>query len=406
MTQLSDTKPKTATKTSKESKLGYEVLYGRHSDGIQVPLSASPESSAYPSTGSALLDSFVSQAIAEPISLQHLTLIDVANLRTKQPPTKQAIATKRPEVNTARPQAKTKPPKPPANPLLKTGREVSPLSEAPPTSTETAPAPSVPSTQDSRKPEQPLISKAFSDQPPAAAEPDTIDLTAVDSVGSAIQQPPTQRPAKTQQPASQQATENQTVAKPAIDKSPEEKPPGPRQSAPSAAAVSPVPATHTRTKPVNAPISDSKVARDSAAAVGLIDISDTLLFGGDHQNLASTDPFISESHPQGSETGILSYLSQQVSAFTVDELQNGFPHNTDPKVINRPDPPKHATVLGLQHFKLGKLDEKAAIPSQQTDNGNARSTTEPEINALSQQVNDLNRKIAELSQKLAQVTQE
>ncbi|MEO1622277.1 MAG: hypothetical protein AAFU53_14755, partial [Cyanobacteria bacterium J06632_3] len=102
MTQLSDTKPEKATKTSKERKLGYEVLYGRHSDGIQVPLSASPESSAYPSTGSALLDSFVSQAIAEPISLQHLTLIDVANRRTKQLPTKQEISAKQPEVKTVR----------------------------------------------------------------------------------------------------------------------------------------------------------------------------------------------------------------------------------------------------------------------------------------------------------------
>jgi len=386
MIQLSDTKKTLDTSTlakklagrsshtakeSAKSKLGYEVLYRRHDSPIQVPLSFGKKSPPS-STGSALLDSFVNQAIAEPISLQHLYLVNVAN----------------------QPQKTTSPVR---------RQPVSPPAEKP-----------------SEKPAQSATPKALSDEPPTAAEPNVI--------GRPVRRPIEKVPAAKISVVAKTPTAKTHVAKTPtvkahVAKISKAKTPTAKQSVakqhrplPSIPADrkqrTSAPAKVTHQKPVlTAPVNSGKSARDSAAAVGLIDINDTLLFGGDHQNLASTDPFISDSNPQNNDTGVLSYLSQQVSAFTVGKLQSGFPNNTDPKVIHRPDPPKHKTVLAIRDFKLSQLDSEdpSAQQNQQTTMNNTRAqnvaANAPEFKALSQQVNALNRQIADLSQKLAQVTQ-
>ncbi len=330
------TEQRSAKQIPLEASLGYEVLYGGRLSSIQVPLSVSTASKSYRSTGSALLDSFVSDYFAESIALQHLRLV---NVESQQPPFKEAT-----------PQQSDLSPQQPANsePKKSVTSEtvVETFNEETPETT-------------SLQSDAAEISTTLSDQPPTEAEPETIEL----------------------------ATNKLSQPGPSI-------------------------ASQTHRPPtISAPVTDSKLARDSAAAVGLIDVNDTLLFGGDHQNLAATDPFIDDITGPNNDTGVLSYLSQQVSAFTVSELKSGFPINTDPRAINRPDPLRHRTVLDLHSFKLGALDEefiapkKAELNTSQATQLAAGATQTPEMNALSQQVNALNQRISELSRKLAQITQ-
>ena len=337
--QAASTKAPIKETSAKSELVGYGVLYGKRTSAIQVPLGVAKEDKSHHSTGSALLDSFVSQAIAEPIPLQHLRLVNVANRQQQSSaPVHQPV--RQPIRQSTPPTTK-----------LRSRKKPAPKADTQPATT------------------------ALAEKPPAAAEPETI------------------------QPASKQ-------------RKPPATPPAPCKQ-PEASQASPTPSTAPALSA--APISDSKTARDSAAAVGLIDINDTLLFGGDHQNLASTDPFVSDSDTESDDTGVLAYLSQQISAFTVSKLKSGFPNNTDPKVINRPDPPKHKTVLDVQTFQLSELDKEEPTSEQNhqiattatpKQNPTGTSASTPEINILSQQVNALNQKIAELSQKLEQVTQD
>ena len=152
------------------------------------------------------------------------------------------------------------------------------------------------------------------------------------------------------------------------------------------------------------PSAGEKEARDSAASVGLIDLDDTLLFGGERQNLDSTDPFVTAA--EGSAPGVLAYITLQVSAFTVTKLKSDFPYNTDPNILNQAASPKRSTVLDLQHFKLGQLTNlDTEPPAPQQTQPPQQQVANAEVSALSQQVKMLNQKIVDLSQKLAQVAE-
>ena len=173
----------------------------------------------------------------------------------------------------------------------------------------------------------------------------------------------------------------------------------PKQTPPQNQSSAPI----TQSIPAFSAVHQEKRARDGAASVGLIDITDTLLFGGDRPDLVSADPFI----PKGSDLnvpGVLAYLTNQISAFTVDRLQSGFPYNTDPKVLNRLEQPKYKTVLSIDDFKLGQLVSSREEPKRLTGQQQVSPKNDTDVRSLSQQVEELNRKIADLTQKLAQVT--
>ncbi|MEL7224016.1 MAG: hypothetical protein AAGL17_03925 [Cyanobacteria bacterium J06576_12] len=368
-------------KKSGDNGLGYEVLYGRRASAVQVPLSvttnATAASKAYSSTGSALLDSFVSEAVSEPVPLQHLRLINVAN-RQRKPKSAATVLD---------------------SPLGSSKASAAPSAKRQPAVIE----PPSPSEHDAIK--------AKVVKPPAAAKPAKTQLKDNRHRQSAPAAPTPTTPAPTARSTaadSTPTTASKTAATAASSKAVKPKIPAAKKlfqpKAASLAPSAPLSPTFSAAGRTSKLTQDSKLARDNAAAVGLIDTDDTLLFGGDHQNLAVTDPFIDSSHQSESETGVLSYITQQVSAFTVSKLKSGFPNNTDPRVINRPDPPKHKTVLDIQSFQLGDLDEDSTARPQASLQSMPQQ--QPEIGTLSQQVDILNQKIAELSKKLAQVTQE
>jgi len=191
----------------------------------------------------------------------------------------------------------------------------------------------------------------------------------------------------------------------ASDSSPEA--PAPTASGPGVSTAS--------TSPPNASVSISrKSIRDSAAAVGLIDLNDTLLFGGDRHKPGFSSPAAHiglENIGLENSANLLSYLSQQVSAFTVIELHSKFPINTDLRVINYPDPPRHQTVLDIQSFRLGqlvnldnKLSKEPTQPSKAIDSRLSSAQETVDIYALRQKVEDLNQKIAALTQKLSKAS--
>ncbi|MGD1899631.1 MAG: hypothetical protein ACFB16_22130 [Phormidesmis sp.] len=405
-------KNKTSKKTTTEySALGYEVLNQRRTHYVQVPLSVSNQSAPPIRTGSALLDSFVRDRITQAPELQNLHLINVDS-RSSQArvasPSHSSQSDAPADHQTARPSAPTrrkikrvvqKPPAPPAKtPPPENPRSEHPAAEEKPAILEITlrePEPSTPPTP----PQVPVKPPA----PPSTSAPST-QAPSTQANKQPASQPNNSRPTADRQALDEQALDEQVLEE-------LEAPPVSTKAQPPAVdnQQRTAPATSTGPKPSFAPIVDhEKMARDSEASVGLIDLSDALRFGGDRQELIADEPSILPETEE--ELGLLTYLSQQISDFTVDHLESGFPNNTDPEVMHRPDPPKHKTVLDIENFRLGELDDieeeadenltESALPSQQKID----SEESADIYALSQQVEDLNRKIADLTQKLSQVS--
>ncbi|MEM8503329.1 MAG: hypothetical protein AAF716_09275 [Cyanobacteria bacterium P01_D01_bin.1] len=155
------------------------------------------------------------------------------------------------------------------------------------------------------------------------------------------------------------------------------------------------------------PVDDGKAARASAASVGLLDIDDTLLFGGTHGEISLADPYVMQI--EDSPVYILAYLSQHVSAFAVAQLRNGFPNNAAPEVINRPDPPAYQTVLESNSFKLSDLDGHSKVGLEHSQSVQTTSdldlgegSDEDSLNGLNAQIKNLNAQLEYLRQKLEQ----
>ncbi|WP_038016113.1 hypothetical protein [Synechococcus sp. PCC 7335] len=152
---------------------------------------------------------------------------------------------------------------------------------------------------------------------------------------------------------------------------------------------------------------DGPADRESAASVGLLNINDELLFGGAYSDHFSIDPYM----PLGDDgrVYILTYLLQHLSAFTVSQLQYGFPYNADPTLINQPDSPRYLTVLEESYFDLDDLNSMDELDSFKISNAAEDSQLRPpntksEPEELSEQVRLLKEKIELLNQKLEQIT--
>ncbi|MEO0884348.1 MAG: hypothetical protein AAFY54_00215 [Cyanobacteria bacterium J06648_10] len=382
-------KQDTSGSQASDKTLGYEVLYGRQLSGVQVPLSLSQSLSTLEtpkrSTGSALLDSLVGDRRSKPVPLRNLTLVGAP--KKKRKPTQRDIAAKGTPPTAPKPAApKPAAPKPaaiPAEPqtaitkqpanLPKSNRSVvaRPMPSATVGLPEILPADQSKTQSKAHSKTQLTAELELTDEPELT---DELELTDEPELTEIALTEPALRQTK-----------------------PQPTPPAPSIKSPQIALS----ATQQGPAFSHAVGTSDKEARDSAASVGLLDLEDALLFGGEQQDLFSTDPLMEVS--AGSALGVLTYITLQVSAFTVSKPKGNFPYNTDPAVINRVEPPKRKTVLDLQHFQLGSLtnlDEELPRPQQTQPPGQAAV----DISALSQQVKRLNQKIADLSQKLAQVT--
>ena len=235
---------------------------------------------------------------------------------------------------------------------------------------------------------QPAVGRANPVAPPAPANSAVLPSTSPDRLDTQVQPPAKQPPAK-------QPQLRRPDVKHGLTRLP--------------ASQHPVSA-----RPGHLPVNTGKVARDSAAAVGLLDLNDTLLFGGDHEDLSCVDPFVAfQSSVRPAE--VLDYLSHQVSAFTVERLKHNFPITTHLEVLNRVAPPAYGTVLESQFFRLKDLLAEEDSEAENTAEPGAASSSDSlpapsadldatEIHALSKQVQDLNKKIEYLSRKLEEAS--
>ncbi len=170
------------------------------------------------------------------------------------------------------------------------------------------------------------------------------------------------------------------------------------QSPSNSSAVSTAPA-----KPAARSVDRGTAARTSAAAVGLLDINDTLLFGGTHGDISAVDPYTTQI--DNNEVYTLRYLLQHLAAFTVVQLQNGFPYNADPKVISWPGRPKYQTILDIDSFELKDLDDTDKLAEQESPPmpPSIQTNAELDMDELSAQIRALNAKVEYLSSRLEQV---
>ena len=153
-------------------------------------------------------------------------------------------------------------------------------------------------------------------------------------------------------------------------------------------------------------------AREAAASVGLLDLEDTLLFGGDSK-VAGINTYTSSQVPSD-RTGVLTYIARQITAF------NAAPPKATSLIVgnlgalNRAEEPTYRTVLKLKDFQLSDLDgltqnklnestESDTSPSASAPSDKSERNQE-DVATLSQQVESLNRQIALLSKKLAEVS--
>ncbi|MEL6854202.1 MAG: hypothetical protein AAFO83_03735 [Cyanobacteria bacterium J06607_13] len=357
--QKGDAAHRNGAGSSQTTRLGYEVLYSNRRPGrLHLPLSLPASESSRSSTGSALLDSFERDRAQKSTPLRNLRLVAIAGLQATDPI--QSV----PEISS----------------------NERATEDASPQETNLAPAHSEPSEQHS--------------DDSSRASSRTVDLQSA-SKPTALQsdfQPAVGRTNPAAPPAPSQSAQPQSK-RPALKPQPKQPP----ASAPRLSARS-----------GHFPVNTGKVARDSAAAVGLLDLNDTLLFGGDHEDLSCVDPFVAfQSSVRPAE--VLDYLSHQVSAFTVERLKHNFPITTHLDVLNRVDPPAYGTVLQSQFFKLKDRLTEAISESENVAEPGPSSSSDSlsvpsanleavEIQALSKQVQDLNKKIEYLSRKLEETS--
>ncbi|MEO0804943.1 MAG: hypothetical protein AAFY33_01440 [Cyanobacteria bacterium J06643_4] len=356
----------------KSSRLGYELLYANRRPGrLTLPLLPLPKTeSVRRTTGSLLLDSFVRDRTQESPALRTLRLISVAT----------SLAT--PTAKPADTAPQQHPPSPPREAIRLTPATAL-LTQKKDAEKETAKEASK-AADPKDKAKTSIHSDLWEDAPtsPAAkASPATDTAAAADDIPVSA--------------ASNKAVPNRAVP----NKKNRHRKPYPKSPQPQASTQ----AIPIRSAPIlpSSGVNAGKLARDSAAAVGLLDINDTLLFGGDHEDLSCVDPFITQVEAPSS--GVFTYLKQQVSAFKVSKLVSNSPINTNLSVLNRPDSPIRETILGNGDFQLGTLTEEP----EEAPPISAQPAAEPDtvqVADLSRQVQALNQKIEYLSKKLEEAT--
>ena len=149
--------------------------------------------------------------------------------------------------------------------------------------------------------------------------------------------------------------------------------------------------------------SDYKAMQARAAAGGLVDLEDTLLFGGaDNKNAASKR----KNAPIGAEESIatiLEFLTTQPSEFTLTKPEGNRAILDDFSHLERPDFIETKAVIDARTFTIVEPvqeteDSAQTLPPQSGDNG-ANGTHE--LKQLTQQIDQLHQRIEHLSKRLA-----
>ena len=162
---------------------------------------------------------------------------------------------------------------------------------------------------------------------------------------------------------------------------------------------------------------DSKVARSTfkqprrfpnpslerAAAVGMLDLSDKLLFGGEDDALMNT--YLGEDDllaPNGDETVVLRYLSKQIAESTLTKVKSRLPLAVRPQLETEPS----KVVLDAKNFQVIPKTVGAIDRSKNKTEDGAEQPGAQMLDAatMSQQIARLNQKVETLSRELLSLT--
>lgn len=143
---------------------------------------------------------------------------------------------------------------------------------------------------------------------------------------------------------------------------------------------------------------------EKAAAVGMLDLNDKLLFGGEDDELISTylggeDPLTTEED----ETVVLKYLSKQIAESTLTKIKSRLPLAPQPAAETE----RSKIVLDAENFKVAQraiaLAEQEA--ASQTPNAESeKDKSDIDIAAINRQITQLNQKVANLTKELSDLT--
>ncbi len=340
------------------------------------PATAQSYTALSASSGSALLDSFAQSAEDPEAFMTHVTLVPAIALRSSfgLAPIPQLSPQQRdwqnPAVRSASPQppAQVVPPQPPqsASPELVARARAKQSLKA--QISQRIATPASDATQGSH------ISQATSPQ----ATPRLASPLPVQPVSRRPQPPATPQPVRPQ-PASYQPASTQVVNRPG--------------------------ASH-QVRVYGG--SSYKALQAKAAAGGLVNLDDSLLFGGTDKDPRQKSVAHQSSHSL--EPDFLGYLGSEIEDFTASPIKGGLhytAHIDDDKAASRlSQEASMRTVLDIAAFKLGDLmDEEMVEPAEsRVDTLDSVDGGTAELVDLSAQITQLNQRIEYLSKKLSELT--
>ena len=150
---------------------------------------------------------------------------------------------------------------------------------------------------------------------------------------------------------------------------------------------------------------------ERAAAVGMLDLSDKLLFGGEDDDLISTylggnDPLLTEND----ETVVFKYLSKQIAESTLTKIKSRLPLSPQRQLEGE----RSKVVLDAKNFAIAQTSAHsdhtsqgtAESPSELADTKSDAIAADSELNvdAIHQQIDWLNQRVESLTKELADLT--
>ena len=136
---------------------------------------------------------------------------------------------------------------------------------------------------------------------------------------------------------------------------------------------------------------------ERAAAVGMLDLSDKLLFGGEDDTFADT--YLENKDPLtggGDGTAVLKYLSKQITESKVAKIRGRLPLSTRPQSEMLPS----KVVLDARNFQVVKPSSQKTI-SEASEGGSKDAQKDQTLDAIS-----MSEQIALLNQKVELLTRE
>jgi len=428
--------PKTApSKTASSSSATVQVPSSASEVTVGPPITAAPVKAPTPkpapfSTGSPLLDSFISSSVEKPVYIPnpHIT---GDRFGSRQGPSFRNVTLNGPAVKPSRVRFDSEDFKragiaSAAVPIKKSSKSIQ-LKSQPPGSSPEQPS------QNGKKPHQPNGQSNTNSQTAADTQLTAAQKADKREVRSQAQSSKTsskpQKSEKTARARSQKPPQSATQQQPAVKKSAAKK-----SAKPVSAKTRQRPQSGTTGAQGNAPVSrqngvrppvapntanpamtpapgrvyggsDYKALQSRAAAGGLVDLEDTLLFGGAEDKSSSLSIGNAPPGVDSNPMAVLEYLITLPSDFTLTKPEGNRAILDDFSWLERPAFLPTQAVIDARNFQVVEQPSPQTQAVQPRNEQAARSESE-ELKALTQKIDQLHQRIEYLSKRLASLDAE